>query len=158
MKNLGRRVFISFQHEDKMQAQGFNLLRWNPNVPIEFVGRHLLSPVASQDPTYIRRKIREMLNGTSITVVIIGRKTAQSEWVDFEIRESLARGNGVLGIRRKEAGDVKNPPALMEANAKVIDWDPDTFADEIERAALIAGRPELGPPPKRYGKQADCIR
>lgn len=155
---MGRRVFISFQHEDKMRAQGFNLLRWNPNVPVEFVGRHLLSPVDSQDPTYIRRKIREMLEGTSVTVVIIGRKTAHSEWVDFEIRESLARGNGVLGIRRKGAGNVDIPPALKETGTKVIDWNPDIFADKIERAALIAGRPELGPPPRRSAKPTSCIR
>jgi len=153
-----RRIFISFQHDDKLQAQGFNLLRWNPNVPVEFVGRHLLSPVDSRDPNYIRAKIREMLNGTSVTVVLIGKNTADSEWVDFEIRESLARGNGVLGIRLKGAEDAAVPPALIEAGAKVIDWNPDTFADEIERAALIAGRPELGPPSSRSAGQSSCIR
>jgi len=155
---MGRRIFISYQHDDIMQARGFNLLRWNPNVPLEFVGRHLLSPVDSQDPQYIRRKIREMLNGTSVTVVLIGRKTTQSEWVDFEIRESLDRGNGLLGIRLKDAGNVNLPSALIEAGAKIIDWNPDIFADEIERAALIAGRPELGPPPRRSAKQTSCIR
>lgn len=156
--NMGRRIFISFQHDDILQAKGFNLLRWNPNVPIDFVGRHLLSPVGSQDPTYIRSKIREMLHGTSVTVVLIGEKTAQSEWVDFEIRESLARGNGVLGIRLKDAGNADIPRALIEAGAKVIDWNADVFADEIERAALIAGRPELGPPPRRSAKPTSCIR
>lgn len=155
---MGRRVFISFQHDDKLQAQGFNLLRWNPNVPFEFVGRHLLSPVDSKDTQYIRRKVSEQLNGTSVTVVLIGKKTAQSEWVDFEIRQSLARGNGMIGIRLKDARNADIPPALIGAGAKVIDWNPDVFADEVERAALIAGRPELGPPPRRSAKQTSCIR
>lgn len=155
---MGRRIFISFQHDDKLQAQGFNLLRWNPNVPVEFVGRHLLSPVDSRNPDYIRSKIREMLDGTSVTAVLIGENTAGSDWVDFEIQESLARGNGVLGIRLKGAENVDVPQTLIQANAKVINWDPDIFADEIERAALIAGRPELEPPSRRSAEQTSCIR
>jgi len=155
---MGRRVFISYQHDDINQAKGFNLLQWNPNVPIEFVGRHLLSPVESEDPQYIRSKIREQLNGTSVIVVLIGRHTAESEWVDYEIRASVERGNGIIGIRLKGAENADVPPALVEAGAKVIDWTPDTFADEIERSALVAGRPELGPPPARSAKPSSCIR
>ena len=153
-----RRIFISFQHGDIMQAKGFNLLRWNPNVPVEFVGRHLLSPVDSQNKQYIQRKVREQLKGTSVTIVLIGRRTADSDWVDYEIRASLERGKGVLGIRLKGAENADIPPALREAGAKTIDWEPDTFADEIERAALIAGRPELAPPPVRSAKPGSCLR
>ena len=39
---MARRIFISYQHEDRARAKGFNLLRWNENCDIEFVGRHLL--------------------------------------------------------------------------------------------------------------------
>ena len=155
---MGRRIFISYQHDDIMQAKGFNLLRWNPNVEFEFVGRHLLSPVDSEDPNYIRSKIREQLNGVSVTVVLIGQNTANSEWVDYEIRASLEQGKGIIGIRLKGAENADIPPALVEAGAKVINWDPDVFADGIEGAALIAGRPELGPPPARYAAPSTCIR
>jgi len=155
---MGRRVFISYQHDDIQQAKGFNLLQWNPNVQFDFVGRHLLSPADSEDPQYIRSRIREQLNGTSVTVVLIGGNTSTSEWVDYEIRASLDRGNGVIGIRLKGAEDANIPPALTEAGAKVIDWTPNSFADEVERAALIAGRPELGPPPARYATSSSCIR
>jgi len=155
---LARRIFISFQHDDKLQAQGFNLLRWNPNVPVEFVGRHLLSPVDSKDPNYIRSKIREMLDGTSVVVVLIGHATADSDWVDYEIRAGLAQEKGVVGIRLKGAENAEIPQALREAEAKVIDWNPDVFADEIERAALIADRPQLEPPPRRSTQRTSCIR
>jgi hypothetical protein len=117
-----------------------------------------LSPVDSKDPQYIRSKIKEQIDGTSVTVVIIGKSTAESEWVDYEIRASLDHGNGILGIRRKDAGDADIPPALVEAGAKVIDWNSDIFADEIERAALIVGRPNLGPPPSRSAKPSRCLR
>lgn len=155
---MARRIFISFQHDDIMQAKGFNLLRWNPNVPVEFVGRHLLSPVKSQNEQYVKSKIREQLKGASVTVVLIGRRTANSEWVDYEIRASLEQGMGVVGIRLKDQENAKVPPALLEAGAKVINWDPDVFADEIERAALIVGRPALEAPQTRYAKRGTCLR
>jgi hypothetical protein len=76
---MPRRIFISFQYEDQMRAKGFNLLRWNRNVDIEFVGRHLLDPVNSTNETYVRQCIREQLTGTSVTVVLLGRNTHDSE-------------------------------------------------------------------------------
>lgn len=124
----------------------------------DFVGRHLLSPADSSNPTYIRSKIREEMHGTSATVVLIGNKTAQSDWVDFEIGESLQRGNGVIGIRLKGAKNAELPPALEESGCKVIDWNPDAFEDEVEGACLIAGRPELEPPSMRSAKPTSCIR
>lgn len=143
---MGRRVFISFQHDDKLQAQGFNLLQWNKYVDFDFVGRHLLSPVNSENEAYIKKKIMEQINGSSVTAALIGEKTAESDWVRYEIEKSIEKGNGIIGIRLKGAENVRIPPALKKANAKVINWDPSTFSDEIERAALIAGRPPLGPP------------
>jgi len=155
---MGRRIFISYQHEDTQQVRGFILLKWNKYVEFDFVGRYLLSPVDSEDRAYIRRKILEQLKGTSTTVVLIGKETADSEWADYEIRKSLARGNGVLGIRLKDAGEVDIPPALVEAGCKVIDWDPNVFEDEIEKACLIAGRLALEPPSRRSAKPSGCVR
>jgi len=100
------------------------------------------------------------LNGTSVTIVLVGQRTAESEWVDFEIRESRARGNGLLGIRLKDSEESPVAAALEEAEARVIEWNPSHFSDEIARAALLAGRPDLVPPaaqaPASPGR--DCAR
>src|SRR5437763_14620626 len=96
---MARRIFISFQYADQMKAKGFHLLRWNKNVEsFDCVGRHLLDPVDSTNKTYIAAKVREQLKGTSVTVVLIGKETAQSDWVADEIDWSLEKGNGVVGI------------------------------------------------------------
>src|SRR5437879_9875508 len=62
---MARRVFISYQHDDQMKAKGFNLLRWNKNVDLEFVGQHLLDPVDSTNKDYIKQCVRDELKGTS---------------------------------------------------------------------------------------------
>ena len=137
---MARRIFISYQHDDQMKAKGFNLLRWNKNVKTEFVGRHLLDPVNSDDPAYITRKVREQLKGTSVTVVLIGDKTWKSTWVEKEVRMSLDKKppNGIVGIRLKEG--VRTPESLKDCGAEVVDWKPDEFEAAFGRAAKASGR------------------
>ena len=123
-----------------MKAKGFNLLRWNKNVPVEFVGRHLLDPVDSTNWDYISRKIREQLTGTSVTVVLIGDTTWQSDAVAYEVQQSLKKGtpNGILGIRLHDG--VQIPDSLRDCGAEIIDWKPDEFEGAIDRAALVLQR------------------
>ena len=134
------------------------MLQWNQNVEFEPSVHHLLSPVNSENPQYIRSKINDQITGTSVTAVLIGDHTEKSEWVDYEIKESLARGHPVIGIRLKGHEDAPVPPALNQAGGKVIDWEPQTFSDEIERQALISSRPLLGAGPTRSGHGSSCGR
>src|SRR5260221_2561166 len=142
---MARRVFISYQHQDRMQAKGFNLLRWNKNVDLEFVGRHLLDPVDSKNEEYIAKKVQEEMAGTSVTVVLLGKETSQSEWVRWEIEKSLEKKNGVVAIKldNKVPDPSRDSPvgkALHEAGAEIIGWEPDSFEAAIERAFKASGR------------------
>ncbi len=145
---MARRIFISYQHDDQMKAKGFNLLRWNKNVDFEFVGRHLLDPVDSKNEDYITQKVKEQLNGTSVTVVLLGRKTEDSKWVQWEIEQSVAKKNGILAIILSD--DVSAPSkespvgkALYDAGAEIIGWDVAKFEAAIERAFKAAGRADV---------------
>jgi hypothetical protein len=46
----------------------------------------------------IEKWIDGQLVGTSVTVVLIGSNTADRKWIDYEIKSSHKRGNGMLGI------------------------------------------------------------
>lgn len=141
---MTRRVFISYQHVDQMKARGLNLMTYNKNVNIDFTGRHLLDPVKSNDANYITRKIKEQIAGSSATIVLIGKNTADSMWVDKEIQWSEEKGNGIIGIRIDP--DAAIPDGLTEYGAEVLDWyasdDVAEFDDAIERAiaATLRGR------------------
>lgn len=141
---MPRRIFISYQHEDQMKAKGLNLMTYNENLDVDFVGRHLLDPVNSTDPDYISRKIREQIKGSSATIILIGDQTADSEWVSREIGWSLDKQppNGLLGIRIDPAAEI--PVELTEAGAEIINWyapeDVHEFNAAIERAIAATSR------------------
>jgi antiphage defense system Thoeris ThsB-like protein len=139
---MTRRVFISYQHADQMKARGLNLMTYNKNVNVDFTGRHLLDPVKSSDSIYISRKIKEQIKGSSATIVLIGKNTGDSSWVDKEIQWSEEQGKGIIGIRIDP--DAAIPDALTNYGAEILDWyrpdDVDQFDDAIERAIAATSR------------------
>lgn len=139
---MTRRVFISYQHADQMKARGLNLMTYNKQVNVDFTGRHLLDPVKSNDPDYISQKIREQIKGSSATIVLIGKETTDSAWVEKEIAWSEEKGNGIIGIRIDPDAEV--PEGLTEYGAEILDWyepaDVEQFDDAIERAIAATSR------------------
>ena len=126
-----RRIFISFDHDDTFQVNGFLGLRQICD-GLEFYNHKLDRRILSTDDSYIKRVIREeYIKAASVTVVLIGNKTAQSTWVIWEIQESLRQKKGLLGIRLKDShGTI---PAGIPENA-VGAWSPDKFLSWIEWA------------------------
>ncbi|WP_103028503.1 TIR domain-containing protein [Salinibacter altiplanensis] len=157
-----RRVFLSLSYEDRQQARGVDLMPKNPNADVDFSGRHLLNPVDSTDESYIKRQVKEQMHGTSVTAVLLGNDTHNSEWVKWEIEKSIERGNGILAIRLKDQ-DALLPPdspvreALGEAGAEIIDWEPDEMNDAIERAFQQARRAEKIRS-RSYSTTSSCAR
>lgn len=47
----------------------------------------------------IKEWIDEQMHGTSVTAVLIGNETADRDWVRYEIKKSIKRGNGIVGIK-----------------------------------------------------------
>lgn len=139
---MKRRIFLSYQHEDQLKAKGFNLMRYNKGLELEFVTRGLLDPVNSANDSYISRQIKDRMKGTSVTVVLLGEKTADSVWVANEIRWSTEKNppNGLLVI--KLTPNVSVPDGLE--GAEILDWtspeDVYEFAAAIDRAARIPRR------------------
>jgi hypothetical protein len=96
----------------------------------------------------IERLIDAGLRGTSVTAVLIGTETASRRWVNYEIERSIAKGNGLLGVRihrirdqsgeRSERGPV--PGALTRGGFRVYDWDRSNFGRWVEWAAVAAGK------------------
>ncbi|MBB1076164.1 TIR domain-containing protein [Rhodoferax sp. 4810] len=98
----------------------------------------------------IQAWIDKQLQGTSVTVVLIGADTAGKRWIEYEIKSSHRRGNGVLGIYVHKIKDKdgntttkgKNPFGAI--NYPIYDWiDDDGYNNMgfwIEKAAKIAGK------------------
>lgn len=129
-----RNVFISFAYEDVQQV---NLLRGqaqNENSDIEFNDWSLREPFDSDRAEYIRAGIRERINQSSVTLVYVSNNTASSKWVDWEVRESIRLGKGVVAVY-SGSPPTRLPAALRELGTSPIPWTQQGISQAIEAAA-----------------------
>ena len=97
----------------------------------------------------IKKLIDSGLDGTSVTVVLIGAETANRSYVSYEIEKSVARGNGILGIRINNVKDKDGktespgpiPPVLANIGAPIYDWEYGRLGEWVERAYKTANSP-----------------
>ena len=130
-----RSVFISFASEDLDEV---NLLRGqakNEKSEFDFIDRSLQEPFESERAEYIKEGIRERINQSSVTLVYLSSATAESKWVDWEIRESIRLGKGVIGVYKGESHPDRLPTALRECGAKIVPWTHEKISAAIEQAS-----------------------
>ena len=131
-----RRVFISFQNEDLNEVNLFRGQAKNEDSELDFIDSSLKVPFNSENAEYIKRGIRDRIDQCSVTVVFVGEKTHESEWVDWEIRESIKRGRGVVAVISRDDSSIKIPKAVTENNIKVVPWKHAKIKEAIEYAAV----------------------
>lgn len=99
---MTRRVFFSFHYERDAvragQVRNSNVIKDKSIETSDFIDAARWEAVKKGGGEAIKRWIANQLNGTSVTVVLIGAKTAERKWVKYEIDESLKKGNGLIGI------------------------------------------------------------
>lgn len=104
---MPRKVFFSFHYDDVTRA---NVVRNSDQITrryqkaARFYDKSLWEEAKKQGPLAIKRMINIGLDGSSVTCVLIGQHTWQRPWVRYEILKSLARGNGILGVRIHDVG------------------------------------------------------
>ncbi|MCK4664996.1 MAG: TIR domain-containing protein [Bacteroidales bacterium] len=132
---IKRNVFISFDSDDLDEV---NLLRGqakNDNSNLEFSDRSLKEPFNSENEDYIKRGIREKIDQASVTVIYLTDNSATSNWVNWEIEESLKKGKGVIGVYKGDKPPQKLPAAFKANNLTAIKWQHKALSDAIDKAA-----------------------
>jgi len=117
-----RNVFISFAYEDINQV---NLLRGqakNENSPLEFNDWSVSEPFESERAAYIRQKIAERIEKSSLTVVFLSDATAKSKWVGWEIEKSIEMGKHVLGVYPQDSKPTSLPEPIAKNGIKCVPW------------------------------------
>ncbi len=98
---MARRVFFSFHYERDVQRASVVRNCWvtKPNAEAAgFIDSAEWGKLNTQGQATIERWIERQMEGTSVTVVLIGPETSTREWVCDEVRKSYERKNGLLGI------------------------------------------------------------
>lgn len=137
---MARRVFFSFHYERDVWRANVVRNSWVTKPDREaagFIDASEFEEIKRQGEQAVKRWIDNQLEGTSVTVVLIGTETYLRDWVRYEIVKSFDRGNGQLGIHIHQIKDQngntsskgRNPFEYLmlfvdnEGKSKYYEWD-----------------------------------
>lgn len=146
---MARQAFFSFKYKDVSRAMIIrNSWVTQGKQASGFIDAADFEEVKRKGDTAIKNWIDKQLEGTSVTVVLVGEKTCSSRWVKYEIEKSIERGNGLLGIDISKIKDLQGNTS--DRCGKIPDgynfylWYKNdgynNMGDWIEKAAKDAGR------------------
>ena len=163
---MPRKVFFSFHYERDAQRAAVvrnHAITKEHDEAAGYVDKASWESIEKQGEAAIKKWIAEQLKGTSVTVVLIGPETDSRKWVRYELQESYAKGNGLLGVTLHNIKDFNGKTDVKGSNsfgplgkdrygsdvyfssvAKTYDWVQDNgynnFGKWVEEAAAAASK------------------
>lgn len=111
---MARKTFLSYKYSEAIALRDEIINALGDDAKY-YMGETSESPNLSDTSTdCIKEKLKDMIYGTSVTIVIISPHMKESNWIDWEIEyalKSVKRGdrnsntNGVVGVVMKYNGD-----------------------------------------------------
>lgn len=162
---MARRVFFSFHYDNDVWRANVVRNSWvtKPNTETAgFMDAADFEELKKKGVKAVEDWIDGQLLGTSVTAVLIGSETLQRPFVQYELRQSYARGNGIIGIyinKIKDAsgnttsrcstagveiGKDSNGNPVFFSSCKTYDWVDDNGYNNlgtwVEDAAKAVGK------------------
>lgn len=147
---MARRVFFSFHYQHVWKVnQVRNIPSITGSAAAGFVDASLWEEAKKKGDKEIKSMIDAALKNTSVTVVFVTYGTSQRKYINYEIDQSLERGNGLVAIQihhlkdqNGNTGSAGAIPSQIEANGfKAYKYtNADALAKHIEEAAELAGK------------------
>lgn len=117
-----KNIFISFSMKDIDEVNLVRAHAKNENSDIEFNDRSVREPYNSERAEYIRSRLKERINQSSTTVVYVSENTAESSWVDWEVKTSLELGKRVIAMYKGDAPPANAPSWMQNPNITKVAW------------------------------------
>lgn len=147
---MARKVFFSFKYKQDVSRAMVVRNSWvaQGREAAGFIDAANFEKLKEQGDPAIKNWIDKQLEGTSVTVILVGEKTCSSRWVKYEIEKSKERGNGLLGIDISKIKDLQGNTSkrcgqIPKGYSFYLWFKEDGYSnmgDWIEKAAEEAGK------------------
>jgi len=86
---------------------------------------------------YIKTLIRPLIDWAGTVIVLIGKRTSQRDWVNWEIEYAMKKGKNIVGVYIPGSTDADAPEGLNEYSSSIIGWNSKSIFDAIEGKACF---------------------
>lgn len=142
-----KNIFISHIHEDDDLLPKLRELVSKAGMDVRDGSINSGKPNEASNEDYIKREIlAPRIGWASTLVVLINHNTAQSDWVNWEIKYAIEQGKNVVGVYAHGATDADIPEELAKHAAAIVGWQSDRVVDAIKGKITGWDDPETGAP------------
>jgi len=99
-----RKVFISYHHKGEQTVVEDFIETFSEDYDV-FTDQSLDRAADSDDAEYLNQVCRDAIDGTSVTIVMIGKQTGCRKFVDWELRYTLHCEHGLLALSKPDLED-----------------------------------------------------
>lgn len=119
---MARRVFFSFHYQNDINRSMTVRNSWvtQGKEAAGFIDKAEFEQIKRQGNNAVHRWIDKQLEGTSVTVVLIGEETLNRPFVQYEICKSLERGNALIGVKIHSIKDMRTLRTSYSGNTHSI--------------------------------------
>lgn len=143
-----KNVFISHVHEDDDLLPKLKDIIGRAGMEVRDGSINSDKPNQAQNEEYIKSEIlAPRIEWASTLVVLISKDTADSWWVNWEIKHAVELGKNVVGVYAQGATDADIPEELRRCgDATVVGWQGERVVDAINGKIRPWDKPESGEP------------
>ena len=137
-KATRRHVFISHDHADDagvdrltdlLKRKGHDIR--NSSIRAKPANQRRLDRGEVKEET-IRRLLRMKISWASTVVVLIGKRTYERRWVNWEVTQANRQGKRIVGVYVHGGSDAVKPEALERYASAVVGWDSTRIISAID--------------------------
>jgi hypothetical protein len=133
-----RHVFISHHHKDDehvtrltnlLTRAGYDIR--NSSIRAKPANQRRIEQGLVSDRV-IQRLLRMKISWASTVVVVIGKKTHERQWVNWEIEQANRTGKRIVGVFTQGSTQEHVPPAFEKYGSDLVNWNTDSIAAAID--------------------------
>lgn len=123
-----KKVFVSYDYDNDKHYR-YLLSAWDANKSFDFTfDDHSTVAINSEDAGRIKAAISAKMKNAECLLVIVGKETAKSTWVVWEIEKAKELGLGLIGVKLDD--EYLSPLPLLGAGA--------TWAMSFTEASIVS--------------------
>ncbi|MEG0750129.1 MAG: TIR domain-containing protein [Carnobacterium sp.] len=119
---MANRVFFSFHYENDFSRAVMVKNNWTlkKNEESGFIKQAEFESIKRDGENSIKRWIDKQLANTTVTVVLIGSETLDSQYVQYEIKQSYLRNNAIIAIKIGKIKNLSQQVSLSQSAVKIV--------------------------------------
>lgn len=127
-----KNIFVSHYHTDAEKIEDLKSLLAKHNMTMRDSSIYEnKNPNNAHNEEYIKSLIRPQIDWAGTTIVLLGKNTSSSEYVNWKIEYSAKKGNRIVGVYLPSESDCELPEALKKYGDSLQKWNGESIVSGI---------------------------